>query len=129
MSIITVAVCAVVAAVLALSLRQKNAEIAVLLTVAASVLLLFSLLSAASSVLGTVNSIVAAAQINTGYIAILFKVIGICLLTEFAANTCRDAGSSALAANITLAGKILVTVAALPLYADILNTVLSILQR
>ena len=129
MSIITVAVCAVVAAVLALSLRQKNAEIAVLLTVAASVLLLFSLLSAASSVLGTVNSIVAAAQINTGYIAILFKVIGICLLTEFAANTCRDAGSSALAANVTLAGKILVTVAALPLYADIFNTVLSILQR
>lgn len=128
MSIIGIAATAVVTAVLALTLRSKNGEIALLLTISASVVLLLSVLQSAASVLDTVNSIVAASGVSTGYIAVLLKVIGICLLTEFTANTCRDAGSSAMAANVTLAGKILVTVTALPLYADILNTVLSILN-
>ena len=61
--------------------------------------------------------------------AILLKVIGICLLTEFTANTCRDAGSSALASNVTLAGKLMAAFSALPLYTEILNLVLSLLQR
>ena len=91
-------------------------------------LILVFVLSQAQSVVNTVNSIVAAAQISTGYIAILLKVIGICLVTEFAVNTCRDAGSQALAGNVSLAGKILVTVTALPLYADILNAVIKLLS-
>ena len=128
MNVLAIAAAAVTAAVLALTLRPKNGEIALLLTVAASVILLSAVIGGAASVLETVNSIVAASGVSTSYVAILLKVIGICLLTEFTANTCRDSGSSALAANVTLAGKIIVTVTALPLYADILNTVLSILK-
>ena len=100
-----------------------------LLTVAAAVTLLLSVLGSASAVIETVRQIVAVSGVSTGYLAIMLKVIGICLLTEFAANTCRDAGSSALAANVTLAGKLLVTAAALPLYADILNLVTAMLSR
>lgn len=129
MDIIPIAVLALTAAVLALTLRPKNGEVALLLGIGASVMILLTLLGAASSVIETVKRIVAATQISTGYIVILLKVIGICLLTEFTANTCRDAGSASLAANVTLAGKLLVTLTALPLYVDILNTVLSLLQR
>ena len=77
----------------------------------------------------TVNNIIAVSDISTGYVAILLKVIGICLITEFAVNTCKDAGSQSLANNVSLAGKIMVTVTSLPLYADILNTVLSLVKR
>ena len=86
-------------------------------------------LSQAISVIDAVNNIIAVSQISTSYIVILLKVIGICLLTEFAVNTCKDAGSQSIANNVSLAGKIMVTVTALPLYTDILNTVLSLLQR
>ena len=128
MNIVSIGVLAVVAVIVALTLRPKNAEIALMLTVACAVLILLAVLSQAGQIIGTVNSIVAAAQISTGYIAILLKVIGICLVTEFAVNTCRDAGSQALAGNVSLAGKILVTVTALPLYADILNAVIKLLS-
>ena len=124
MNIVSIGVLAVVAVIVALTLRPKNAEIALMLTVACAVLILLAVLSQAGQIIGTVNSIVAAAQINTGYIAILLKVVGICLLTEFAVNTCRDAGCQSLAGNVSLAGKLLVTVTALPLYTDILNTVI-----
>ena len=126
MNIVSIGVLAVVAVIVALTLRPKNAEIALMLTVACSVLILVALLSQARQIIGTVNSIVAASQINTGYIAILLKVVGICMLTEFAVNTCRDAGSQSLAGNVSLAGKLLVTITALPLYTDILNTVIGL---
>ena len=119
---------ALTSAVLALALRQKNAEIAFLLTIACSAMVLIGVLDNVASVAETVQQIVAASQINTGYIAVLLRVIGICLLTEFTANACRDAGSTALAENITLAGKLMATVAALPLYVDILNMVKGLLQ-
>ena len=126
MNIVSIGVLAVVAVIVALTLRPKIAEIALMLTVACAVLILLAVLSQAGQIIGTVNSIVAAAQINTGYIAILLKVVGICLLTEFAVNTCRDAGSQSLAGNVSLAGKLLVTITALPLYTDILNTVIGL---
>jgi stage III sporulation protein AD len=129
LSVAAIGAFAVTAAVLALTLRPKNSEIALLLTVAAAVTLLLSVLGSASAVIETVRQIVAVSGVSTGYLAIMLKVIGICLLTEFAANTCRDAGSTALAANVTLTGKLLVTAAALPLYADILNLVTALLSH
>lgn len=128
-SVVSVGILALTASILALSLRRRNGEISLLLIIAASVMILLYVLSSASSVISAVNGIVSATRINTDYIVILLKVIGICLMTEFAANTCRDSGSLSLASNVTLAGKLLVTVTALPLYTEILNTVLSLLQR
>ena len=49
-------------------------------------------------------------------------------LLRIAVNTCKDAGSQSLACNVSLAGKLMVTVAALPLYIDILNSVLSLVK-
>ena len=125
---LSLAMLALTAAVMALTLRPKNAEIALLLTLACSVAILFAVLGSAASVADTVRQIVAAAQINADYLAVLLRVIGICLLTEFTANTCRDAGSQSLAGTVTLAGKIMVTISALPLYADILNAVTGMLS-
>ena len=97
MNMLSIGVLAVIAVILSLTIRPKNGEIALMLTLSCSVLILLSVFSRASEIIGTVNSIVAASQTNISYIVILLKVIGICLLTEFAVNTCRDAGSQSLA--------------------------------
>ncbi len=129
MSIVSLCALALTSAILALAIRRHNGEISVLLIAACCVGLLISVMSSASALIEAVSRISAVSQINGGYVAILLKVIGICLLTEFTANTCRDAGSSALASNVTLAGKLMAAVSALPLYTEILNLVLSLLQR
>lgn len=129
MNILTICILAIVAVILILTIKSKNSEIALMIGIACSVIILLAVLSQAVSVINTVNNIIAVSQISTSYIVILLKVIGICLLTEFAVNTCKDAGSQSIAGNVSLAGKIMVTVTALPLYTDILNTVLSLLQR
>lgn len=128
MNIFSICVLAVVTVIIAVMLKPKNGETAIMLGVSCGVIILLAVLSQISSVIGTVNQITAAAEINTDYITILIKVTGICLLTEFVANICKDSGSQSLAGNVSLAGKIMVTVTALPLYSDILNTVLSLLE-
>ncbi len=129
MSIVSISALAVAAVIIALTLKPKNAELALMLATAASVIIMFSLLGNAAQITQRLSELAAASGINTGYIAILLKVVGICLVTEFAANTCRDSGSSSLAGSVTLTGKILVTAAALPLYADILSTVTELIRR
>lgn len=126
MNVVTISVLALVAVVIITALKPKNSEIALMLGISASILILLSLLSGFSQVSDTINNIIAVSGISTNYIAILLKVIGICLITEFAVNTCKDAGSQSLANNVSLAGKIMVTVTSIPLYNDILDTVLSL---
>lgn len=128
MNIFSICVLAVVTVIIILTLRSRNSEIALMLGISCSIIILLSMLSQVSLIINTLNSIIAASNININYIVILLKVIGICLITEFAVNTCKDAGSQSLAGNVSLAGKIMVTITALPLYSDILNTVLSLMS-
>lgn len=129
MNILSISILSVLAVIIIVMLRPKNGEIALMLGIATSIIILFSVISQVTTVLDMVNSIIAVSDISTSYIVILLKVIGISLLTEFAVNTCKDAGSQSLANNISLAGKIMITITSLPLYADILNVVLSLVKR
>ena len=126
MNIVTICVLAIVAIIIITALKPRNSEIALMLGISASILVLISVLSGFSQVADTINNIIAESGISTNYITILLKVIGICLLTEFTVNACKDAGSNSLANNVSLAGKILITVTSIPLYNDILDTVLSL---
>lgn len=128
MNIFSICVFAVVAVIMMVALKPRNSEIALMLGISCSVIILMMILSQVSTITQTVNQIIAVSGISTSYIVILLKVIGICIITEFAVNTCKDAGSQTLSNNVSLAGKIMVTVTSLPLYSDILNTVLSLAQ-
>lgn len=128
MNILSICVLAIVTVIMSVMLKSRNGEIAIILAASCSVKILLAVLSQVSQVTATINQIIAVSGISTSYVVILLKVIGICLITEFAVNTCKDAGSQSLANNVSLAGKIMVTVTSLPLYSDILNTVLSLAQ-
>ena len=114
MSIISICVLAVTAVILTTAIKPKNGEIALMLGVACSVIILIYVLTQVGAVTTVINQIIAASGVNSGYVIILLKVIGICLVTELAVNTCKDAGSQSLAGNVSLAGKIMITVTSLP---------------
>lgn len=126
MNIISICVLALVTAVIAVMIRQKNGEIALMLSISCGVIILVSLLSQISGIISTVNSIVAVSDMNIEHIKILLKVIGVSLLTEFAVSVCKESGQQGIASNVLLSGKIMITAISLPLYSEILNTVMSI---
>lgn len=86
------------------------------------------IISGLTSVTAHIKELFNATGLPAEYVMILFKAIGICLLTEIASDTCRDAGETALATKTEIAGKVLVLTASLPLFDEIITTALGLIK-
>jgi len=128
MNIVSICAVAVLTSVLSLTVKKHNSEIAMLVAVVGCIVILLSVFSSVSSVFGNISNLLNNAAINSNYISILLKSIGICFLTEFAIDCCKDAGQNALANNVSIAGKIMVLLTAMPLFEEILNFSVSLMK-
>ena len=117
---------ALVTVLVALVLKQHHKELGVLAAVAGGILLLVAVIFQLSPVLEQLRSWMDFAGGLGEQFGILLKSMGICFLTQFAADTCKDAGESALAGKVELAGKVSVVITALPLFQSIAQTALSL---
>lgn len=124
----TIAGVVVVAAFLAVILRQQRPEQALAVSLAAGLGILALVVSKALPVIGSLQELLEGASLPAEYGAILFKALGICLLTQLAADACRDAGEAALASKAELAGKLLLLTLALPLFEKIAQTAASLIS-
>ena len=127
MNITAIAAFAVVAAVLAVMLRQYKPEYSIVLSVAAGVLLLMFAVSAAAPIVEKINEIMDKSANVSQYGRVLIKGLGICLISQLACDACTDAGEISLASKAKLAGKIAMVLVALPLFDDILDVVVKLL--
>ena len=123
MSIFAICGAAVVTAVLALMLRSQSPHSAMLLSVASGVIILLSLLKDIPDSLSGISAALAAGGVEMTDLVILFKVMGICFVTEFTCDCVTEAGLLSLSTNISFAGKILVLLTALPLFQHILSVI------
>lgn len=128
MNIIGIAGIAICAAVIAATLRRYHQEYAILVSIAAGIVILMSLLSSISPAIRQISTLLSTAGLESDYAVILFKTIGICFLAQFAADSCRDAGENALAAKVELAGKLSIVVLALPLFEKIAQTATGLIR-
>ncbi len=128
MSISSICLIGIITAVISLSIRRYNSEIAFLTTLAGCIIIFLSALLNISSLYETAQRIFSTASVDISYIKILLKAVGLCFISEFAVDLCIDSGNRALANNISIAGKVLILITSLPLYNDILNCVLSLTE-
>ncbi|MBQ2791852.1 MAG: stage III sporulation protein AD [Oscillospiraceae bacterium] len=109
--------------ILAVLFRQHKPEYAPLISLAAGLAVVFLLLGQLEPIFSQMEEILRQAGIGTEYITVLLKSLGICYITQLAADTCRDAGESAIASKMELAGKITVLTLAVPYFTGMLQTV------
>lgn len=128
MNVVGIAGLAIVAAIVAVMLKRYHGEYAALVSVAAGVILVVEILKNISPAVQQIKSLLTGAGLPAEYALILFKALGICLLAQFSADSCRDAGESALASKVELAGKIAVVLLSLPLFESIASTALQLIQ-
>ena len=127
MNVIAIAGIAVIAAILSAMLKRYHKEYGIIITIAAGILILLCLLSEISPALNQISTLLSEAGIGEEYAQILFKALGICFLAQFSADSCRDAGESALAFKVELAGRLAVVLLALPLFESIAESALSLI--
>ena len=110
---------AVIAAFLAVVLKPQRPELALALTLLAGIGVTAAVLARVVPVLQTAQSLLDQAALSGETGKLLFKSLGICLLTQLTADVCRDAGENGLAAKTELAGKVTMLALALPLFEQV----------
>lgn len=95
-------------------LRQTKPEFVIISQVASIVVLLFMIGDELRETLSVFTSFFDQTDGVSEYIPVLFKVLGISLVTQFSSDMCKDAGESALASKVEFAGKVMIAAAGLP---------------
>lgn len=127
MEIIKIIGVAIVGAVSALILKEQKPQLAIVVGIATAVVLFLMVLSQVEYVLNVVTITATGLDINTEYIAAIFKMIGISYLSQFGSEICRDAGQNAIAAKVELAGKVMIVALSVPILIELMNLLVNLL--
>ncbi|MBQ7089382.1 MAG: stage III sporulation protein AD [Clostridia bacterium] len=115
-------------AVLSAVLRSQRPELALCLSLLAGVLAIGLLLRRMTPLVTALRRMTALGGVGEGYLGVVLRGAGICLVTQLAADTCRDAGDTALAGKAELTGRILLLLLAVPLYEEILFLIVGVVN-
>ncbi len=127
MDIVKVGVFGIATALLSIPLQKEKKEYSVLLGMAACTVLFAFLITKIQLVLEFVQKLESMTSVDSYYIGLVIKMIGITYVAEFTANICRDAGCTALAGQIELFAKVSVLVVSLPVLLAFLEMIGSML--
>jgi len=118
----------VVAVCIVVLLRQYRPEYALMISLVCSVLIFAAALSVLIPALDEIENMMEEANIDLSYVSILFKSLGLCLITQIASDSCRDAGETAIASRIEFSGRLSLVVVALPMFREVTGIALRFLS-
>ena len=128
MSIIQMAGVGVVGTLLALQFKNGKNEYAIYTVIAVSLVLFYGMKDKLESIQETVSTISSMVNINTDYISILLKMIGITYVAEFATGICKDAGYQTIANQIEIFTKLTILTFSMPVLEALLLTIKDFLK-
>ena len=104
----------IIAALMALTIRQYKADFAVVLGIAAGGIIFFYILMQLTTLMDFIDGIIACLPIDNVYFTQLIKMIGVSYCAEISSNICKDAGYNSIAGQIETFAKICIVVMSLP---------------
>lgn len=114
---------AFVTAVAAILVKSTKPELAVVITIAGSIILLLFVLEVFRGSISLFTDIAQATGLDATIVKTLLKMVGIGYLVEFSAGILNDFGQNSLADKLIFCGKILILVLAIPILESILALV------
>lgn len=118
----------IAAATLAVIIRRSRPELATLLSLAATAVILMFSMPYLKAVLNAFRDLSEQIGLESKYITLILKIIGIAYTAQFGAEICRDAGESAVASKLELAGKLIIMTLSLPIVYKLLEVVGAIVR-
>ncbi|MBD5141110.1 MAG: stage III sporulation protein AD [Ruminococcus sp.] len=123
MKIVSIAGICITASVMCKLFSESGKEYALYIKLAAAAAVMSIIIIFVSPIAETIRNIYSRAGADEEYLTVLFKALGICYITQFACDICKDSGENALATQAELAGKISLMVIALPLFESLADIV------
>jgi stage III sporulation protein AD len=123
MKIISIAAICIISTVLCKLFENRSKEYGLFIRVIVSAGIIAAVIIYVSPIAETVNSIFIKTGADEKYVNILFKALGICYLTQFTHDICKDSGENAMATQVEIAGKITLMLIALPLFSSLTDVI------
>lgn len=123
MDILKIAILGIVGTLLGIMMKERKKEYELFITLGVSLCIFYFILSKLELVLDVVNRMQEYVSLDTEYIGILIKMIGITYVSEFSSNLCKDAGYQAVAGQIEMFGKLSILVISMPVLLVLLETI------
>ncbi len=118
----------IAATVFAVLIKDKRPEIAIQISLVASVIIFIAAAPYLKTAITMFEDISSRIGMESKYIMIVLKIIGIAYAAQFGAELCRDAGENAVATRIEFAGKAIIITLSMPIMYQLLEVVESILR-
>lgn len=112
-----------ISSVLCRLLGKYNKEQAFILSAVTCTVILGFVLLRLTPVFSFIDRLCSICSVNEKYVMILFKSAGICYITQFTCDICRDCGENAVSAAAEITGKAALMIISLPLLEEIVSLV------
>ena len=120
MDIIKIAVLGIAGVLIAIPLKREKSEYSMFIAMTVCICIFLYLLTKVETVLDFVRRLL---PVDSRYIGMLIKMVGITYVAEFAVNICKDAGYAAVASQIEIFAKLSILVISVPVLAAFLEMV------
>lgn len=110
-----------------LVLKDSKSTFAIFLLLGSGVIIFLFITPYVSEIITFMQDIARESGMDSTYIAIVMKIIAIAYLSTFCSHICNDAGVTVLGKKVEFTGKIMILLLAIPIMANILNSILSIM--
>lgn len=84
---------------------------------------IFESITSLSDIVASLNELASGMGEISSYLKIMFKVLGIALITQIISDICKDSGESTLAGQTEVAAKILIVTLILPLLQVVVEVI------
>ncbi len=118
---------AIAAAVLAALIRKDNPAMALLVAVAAGCAVLLPAVKLLGSVGVFLEELASASGMPSAVLATVLKTLGLAVLTRFAADFCKEAGTASAASAVELLGSVSALYVSLPLMKTVFQMIKGLL--
>lgn len=117
-----VALAGMLTALIALQIREMKPEYSIYLGLAGSLILTFLMLGKLKWMVETLQEFFSYIQLDSIYLGMILKLVGISYLADFAAGICQEAGQPTLGKQIELFAKLTLFGISLPIVQSVFQT-------
>lgn len=126
MEVIKIVGISIFSVIMIIILKSYRPEMALVLSIITGIGIMLYAISKMSSVINVLNDLISKSGVNTDFLLIIIKVIGIAYIVEFGKNVCIDAGQSSIATKLEMAGKVVIVVLTIPLISSLVNVLVGL---
>lgn len=118
-------VIALITLILCVIIKQRSAEISMIVSIAGGLLILFLCFDYLLELIDYYSNLASLVNIDNSILKTSLKIIGVGFLTEFTSDLANDFGNSAIASKLIFCGKVVICVITLPVIKELVSLLFS----